>query len=256
MTRTTTEADLQVLLDVVASARGPRPAAGGFPDDAVASMRRLVDADLVSYFELDVASGLVHVDQTWEGGSHVETVREVRLPDDDAFRRHYWQTPSCSYASVSGDDTTITARTDFYGDRTWHRMPMYREYFAPAGIDNEMMCCLPAGGTRIRRLIFFRSAGCDFDDRDRLLLALLRPHLAEIDVTPDAGDRPADLTPRQWELMNLVASGLSNAEIARRLHVTTNTVRKHLENIFARLEVGTRTAAVARAFGGRPPVPQ
>jgi DNA-binding NarL/FixJ family response regulator len=51
--------------------------------------------------------------------------------------------------------------------------------------------------------------------------------------------------------MRLVAAGHTNAEIARRLYVTSNTVRKHLENIFERLHVGTRTAAVARAFPNR-----
>jgi ATP/maltotriose-dependent transcriptional regulator MalT len=43
-----------------------------------------------------------------------------------------------------------------------------------------------------------------------------------------------------------VAAGYSNRQIARRLEVSETTVRTHLENIFARLEVNSRTAAVAR----------
>jgi DNA-binding NarL/FixJ family response regulator len=43
-----------------------------------------------------------------------------------------------------------------------------------------------------------------------------------------------------------VATGCSNRQIARRLVVSEATVRKHLENIFSRLEVNNRTAAVAR----------
>lgn len=54
------------------------------------------------------------------------------------------------------------------------------------------------------------------------------------------------LTPRQREVVLLVAEGLTNAEIARRLWISPGTVRRHLENAFARLEVHTRTAAVAR----------
>jgi DNA-binding NarL/FixJ family response regulator len=56
------------------------------------------------------------------------------------------------------------------------------------------------------------------------------------------------LTARQWELLRLVAVGLSNADIAQQLFLSEHTVRKHLENIYQRLSVSSRTAAVARAF--------
>jgi DNA-binding CsgD family transcriptional regulator len=80
-----------------------------------------------------------------------------------------------------------------------------------------------------------------------LLLSLLRPHLQAVyldAVRRRAGD--TDLTPRQRELLRLVAAGYSNAEIARHLFISQGTVRKHLENIFERLSVSSRTAAVAR----------
>jgi DNA-binding CsgD family transcriptional regulator len=60
---------------------------------------------------------------------------------------------------------------------------------------------------------------------------------------PDLG-----LTARETEVLQLVARGLTNKEAARRLDVSVSTVRKHLENVYAKLEVGTRTAALARAF--------
>jgi DNA-binding NarL/FixJ family response regulator len=61
--------------------------------------------------------------------------------------------------------------------------------------------------------------------------------------------RPApQLTPRHWELLCLVAAGHPNAQIARRLDVTEKTVGKHLENIYTRLGVSSRTAAVTRAL--------
>ena len=46
----------------------------------------------------------------------------------------------------------------------------------------------------------------------------------------------------------MVAAGHSNAEIARQLFLSENTVRKHLENIYQRLSVSSRTAAVVLAF--------
>ena len=54
------------------------------------------------------------------------------------------------------------------------------------------------------------------------------------------------LTRREHQVVLLVAEGLTNAEIARELWISPGTVRRHLENVFAKLRVHTRTAAVAR----------
>ncbi|MBA3338468.1 MAG: response regulator transcription factor, partial [Geodermatophilaceae bacterium] len=58
-----------------------------------------------------------------------------------------------------------------------------------------------------------------------------------------AGQTP--LTARQREIMQYVGAGYSNYQIARRLGLSEGTVRKHLENAFARLRVTSRTAAEA-----------
>ena len=55
------------------------------------------------------------------------------------------------------------------------------------------------------------------------------------------------LTNRELEVLTLVAEGLSNAEIARRLVVSTHTVHRHIANLMRKLEVNSRTAAVSRA---------
>jgi DNA-binding NarL/FixJ family response regulator len=49
-------------------------------------------------------------------------------------------------------------------------------------------------------------------------------------------------------LLRLVAAGHTNGQIARRLGVSEGTVRIHLQNIYGRLQVSSRTAAVTRAF--------
>jgi DNA-binding CsgD family transcriptional regulator len=58
--------------------------------------------------------------------------------------------------------------------------------------------------------------------------------------------RTPRLTPREREILGLVAEGSTNAEIAECLWVSPGTVRKHLDNIYAKLGVHTRTAAVSR----------
>lgn len=54
------------------------------------------------------------------------------------------------------------------------------------------------------------------------------------------------LTPREKEVLDLlVTEGLSNKKIAKRLHICTGTVEKHLANIYGKLGVESRTEAVA-----------
>ena len=51
------------------------------------------------------------------------------------------------------------------------------------------------------------------------------------------------LSPRELEVLQLVAAGASNSEIARRLWITEQTVKFHLSNIYRKLDVGNRTEA-------------
>ncbi len=66
---------------------------------------------------------------------------------------------------------------------------------------------------------------------------------------PTAGEAGplASLSPREREFLELVAEGLTNAQIADRLSVTEHTVKFHLQNIFQKLDVANRTEA-ARLF--------
>jgi DNA-binding NarL/FixJ family response regulator len=59
---------------------------------------------------------------------------------------------------------------------------------------------------------------------------------------PDELER---LTSREAEILELVPAGLTNAAIAERLWISPGTVKKHLDNIYAKLGVANRTAAVA-----------
>jgi DNA-binding NarL/FixJ family response regulator len=60
------------------------------------------------------------------------------------------------------------------------------------------------------------------------------------------------LTARECEILDLVAEGLTNSQVAERLVVSPLTVKKHLEHVYAKLGVSTRTAAAARVRRAAP----
>jgi ATP/maltotriose-dependent transcriptional regulator MalT len=61
---------------------------------------------------------------------------------------------------------------------------------------------------------------------------------------PDTGET---LTPRELEVLGLIAQGLSNAAIGEKLFIAQSTVKTHNYHIFAKLDVSSRTEAVVRA---------
>lgn len=66
-------------------------------------------------------------------------------------------------------------------------------------------------------------------------------------VAPTPAPASGPLTPRQLEILRLVAQGASNAEIARRLALSEHTVKRHVANLLTRLGLKTRAAAAAHA---------
>ena len=65
--------------------------------------------------------------------------------------------------------------------------------------------------------------------------------------TPGAGEL-SELTSRELEVLGLLVMGLTNKEIAEALVISDNTVKRHLKAIFVKLDVNTRSAAVAKAM--------
>jgi DNA-binding NarL/FixJ family response regulator len=78
--------------------------------------------------------------------------------------------------------------------------------------------------------------------------AYVDPVLAGVLVSSQAADKLPSLTQREREVLRLLADGLSNEEIGKRLFISPETVRTHVRKAMAKLEADTRTQAVAIAL--------
>jgi DNA-binding NarL/FixJ family response regulator len=84
--------------------------------------------------------------------------------------------------------------------------------------------------------------------------AIFGPEVAQRVIAYFAADRGVagltpfpQLSPRELDVLDLMAAGLNNAEIARRLFLSPKTVRNHISNVFAKLHVADRAQAIVRA---------
>jgi DNA-binding CsgD family transcriptional regulator len=252
--------DLRALAAIVSEDRPDLPDGEGLPPSLLADLKDQIRCDELSLTRR--ASGR-------QGYSILQSIPALSDDELKAFEdldperwEHWWacrwECQCCSYPERTGDLRSVVKPSDFYSARQWHSTGLYSDMLRPQGVEHQLQLCLPdpaglsAGPGQTVRLYFYRGPGPDFTERDRAVLTLLRPHLHQAYLDAERRRHPVPrLTPRQNDLLRLLAAGHTNAQIARRLGVTEGTVRTHLENIYERLHVSSRTAAVTRAFPDR-----
>jgi DNA-binding CsgD family transcriptional regulator len=193
--KTLSDRDASALLDLVAELHHldePAP----FPLRLLASLDRLIPSDEVGYSELEPraqASAL----QVWHLADGED---EVIAGDGFGTReeRELWWLlrsthPVCGYRTASGDWTTPYKASDFATLREFRRTAIYDAFYRGV-LDRWLDVGLPATATRTRVFIFGRRGGPDFDERDKLVLELLQPHLAaRAEAVATAADAAAAL---------------------------------------------------------------
>jgi DNA-binding CsgD family transcriptional regulator len=142
--------------------------------------------------------------------------------------------------------------SDFLTGRERWKLEFYWYVWRPLGIDDSLRVWLPAPAGRAR-VLYLERGKRDFTERDRSILELLRPSLIRIQTAAYARRHTNEaaipaLTRRESEILGWIARGKTSREIAAILVVSPYTVRKHTEHILEKLDVRTRSAAVARAF--------
>jgi DNA-binding CsgD family transcriptional regulator len=210
-------------------------------------MGRLIGHDEVTFCELDFRGPSNPVQQAVTGRTRFLALDRRGAEVATYFRFQHGFLP-CEQATVLPGPVSWS---DFYSRRQLHATALYCEYFRP--FEHCLFVSFPTVPGQTRRFLLWRTAGHGFSERDRTVMALLRPHLYEVFL--DAERRKAgvpSLTPREWEVLGLAGTGLSNADIARELYLSPATVRKHMEHVFDAVGVRNRRAAAALALPHRP----
>jgi DNA-binding CsgD family transcriptional regulator len=244
-------ADVEHLVQVLDDARQDEPGTG-MPWALLEGLQRLVPCDLeISYQHHEYGrSRSLLMQGVALGGEHYGPEGPTPEEPDDAFWQHWWH-GSCSWPQRTGDLRSVVQLRDFFpteqqrlADPVSELLPDMRE---------EMMVSLPAPPGEARRVLFMRSSGPPFSERERQIVMLLRPHLQEIwlDAERRRAGVPA-LTAREWEVLALAASGMPYAVIAEHLFISVSTVRKHMEHVRERLSVHSIPAAAAVAMPHAP----
>jgi DNA-binding CsgD family transcriptional regulator len=183
--------------------------------------------------------------------------------DMECFDRYFFQHPLVRHHAFDGGRKTRRI-SDSLSRQDFRRTPLYADYYRRVGLEHAMAVPLYVDGRTLVSIVLNRR-GLDFSERDRERLELLRPHLgflyrqacaeaaasqptpAPIPLGPVRPDPvPPGLTAREGEVMRWLAYGKTDAEIAALLSISPRTVHKHLEHIYVKLGVETRTAAVMR----------
>ena len=206
----------------------------------------LVGAEATAYGEFSL----------WEDGrsySIDHSIRSRNRPEWVSMNMHrLWQQDPIS-CHVNARATKPLAISDRVTQRAFQRLEIFQDVYRPVDTADCFRLYLPAPTGKSWHFSF-ECSQWGLRPRGRELLESLRPHF----VRHRQQWRPTSngletLTAREREILEAVANGETNAQIAKRLWISPYTVRAHVEHIFRKLSVKTRTEAAARLFVAHEP---
>lgn len=213
---------------------------GALPRPVLHDLGALIKADAVESF------------QVWRGvfdrAPNTTTRDDAEPPVIGAFRGRGGVNPINAFAWSPADGPIRLS--GLLPRRQLEALPMYQHDLGPRGIDDQLKVWLWSSDDSAACVSLDRSNGL-FDSRDVAVLAVVQQHLAAMRESLMTGsdvdlDQSVEaLTVREAQVLSWVARGRLNREIAELLFISPATVRKHLENAYAKLGVRNRTQAVA-----------
>ena len=233
-----TKRDLRGALELLYDL-GSLPSADPFPLPMVNRLGTLVGAHITGYGEFSIAKD----GRSYSVNYLIKNRAEPAWVSEMVARWWHQDPITCR---LHGRAIEPMAVSDRMSEPAFHRLEFFRHVYHPFGTADYVRLFLPAPHAK-SRFFFFEQERWGLKPRERDLLALLRPHLALWRHRWSAPASPAvlELTAREREVLQAVADGATNREIAEQLWISPHTVRTHLEHIFEKLNVRTRTEASA-----------
>lgn len=214
----------------------------------------MVESELTTYNELDLRTS----ENVWGWEPVPPSIADLT----DIFSTYMNENPCVAYFRRTGDGRA-TKISDFLTQRELRKLGYYNEYLRKVRLEYRMSIVIAKPPHSVIALALGRG-GKDFSERDRLMLDLLRPHLAQAHDNVAALTHPnrtkveilareslelLGLTAREAEILHGIARGKTNEQIATNLYVSPLTVKTHLQHVYRKLGVRSRTEALARALG-------
>lgn len=177
----------------------------------------------------------------------------------EAFLRNFEQHPLATYYRRTGDGRALRM-SDFLSAAQFHRGDLYHECYRPRPTEHVLGFHLPTASRSVSAFTLNRARG-EFTDTERDLLDLLRRplavarsrvrirHAARHALAVTTPGRLDVLTDRELQVLEQVALGHTSVAIGHMINCSGRTVSKHLENIYRKLGVANRAAAVATIRG-------
>ena len=234
-----TSRDLHAALDALHAIGAGCEASGGFARRGVDSLAGVIGSELTTLSVCDLDSNHRSVVSDAPGAI---SARQIEV-----FDRYF---PEHPLVRAHGRNSAAVTRriSDLVPKEAFLETPLYNDYYRPIGIRHTM--ALPVYVDRRLLVSFvFNRASSAFGERELQLAETLRPHLANLYRLAGANTpvNTAALTAREREVLEWVAAGKTNRDIAAILGARPRTIEKHLERVYEKLGVETRTAAAARA---------
>jgi DNA-binding CsgD family transcriptional regulator len=227
--------------------------AGGLAAGAARAIIGLIGADSCSYNHFGQVGVL-----DWS----VEPADAGLFPGgDELFRQHVDEHPVLAHHRQTGNGEARRI-SDFLSDLKFRELGLYRDFYQPRGVNHQLAMSVPSPRGGLIGIALNRQRG-DFSEYDVQMLNSLRIHVKQTAgisalLHPPALRGPNGellLTPREEEILKLAAQGHASKQIANHLFVKPCTISNHLNHIYRKLGVSSRSAAITYYQTGFRPEP-
>lgn len=201
-----------------------------------------------SWVDADFNCGFEMVDQPagWP------TPDEQQVWRDEAMADH----PLMHWFLLTGDHTAMTVGRVPSAVGTRRGRQMLTSFLRPVGLEEQLVMPFAGAGGQELQSFTLATSGTDYADEQLDLARRIQPMLILLARQHQVlAGRPAShrdaadvgLTGREQAVLCLLSQGLTAVAIGHQLGIATGTVRKHLENLYRKLDVNDRVRAVTRA---------